>query len=183
MKFNALYNLLSSRLKITASRLAKSHNSKNMSIDADDLYQEMSVHLWNNFKDGLPAGINAAYVIKGCQFHVLNYLRKKRFKVKILSLDDLRDEAGHSLKDVLSNPDQSVRRRIDNQLTIDYIRNNGFSPREKEVFSLLLEGNTVREVGVKLGISHVMVVKYKKRLVSKWQKKEQRSVRKERFFT
>jgi DNA-binding CsgD family transcriptional regulator len=45
--------------------------------------------------------------------------------------------------------------------------NNGFSKREKDVFGLLLEGYTVREAGEKLGISHVMVVKLKNRLINK----------------
>jgi len=43
--------------------------------------------------------------------------------------------------------------------------NNGFSKREKDVFGLLLEGYTVREAGGKLGISHVMVVKLKNKII------------------
>ena len=50
------------------------------------------------------------------------------------------------------------------KIIYDYVRNNGFSKREKDVFFLLLEGRTMREVEKCLGISHVMVIKYKKKV-------------------
>ena len=57
--------------------------------DEEDLYQEMCLFLWQNYANGLPMGINEAYVIKACEFHIRNFLRKGRPKTTILSLEDL----------------------------------------------------------------------------------------------
>jgi DNA-binding NarL/FixJ family response regulator len=48
----------------------------------------------------------------------------------------------------------------------------GLTDRERSVLSYLLKGYTVREAAKELGISHVMVVKYKKGIVGKWRKKK-----------
>ena len=48
------------------------------------------------------------------------------------------------------------------------------SEKEKNVFSLLLEGYTVREVGYKLRVSHVRIVKLKQGIVKKCQAKVKR---------
>ena len=45
--------------------------------------------------------------------------------------------------------------------------NNGLTPREKEVFILALEGLTVREIGDRLGVSHVRVVKLRANIKEK----------------
>ena len=85
MDFQTLYKRISPRLKV----VARSRNGHGHCIDEGDLYQEMCIHLWNHFKDGIPPGINDTYIIKGCEFHVLNYLRKEREKGIILSLEDM----------------------------------------------------------------------------------------------
>ena len=152
--------------------MAKSHNGHGFFIDEEDLYQEMCIHLWKKYKDGQPTGINEAYIVKGCEFHILNYLRKERKKVRIVSLEEPINEEGDTLKDILSDGKEPLDKFIDRNLTINDIKNNGFTKREKEVFSLLLSGLTVREAGKELAISHVMVVKVKNRIIKKWQKKE-----------
>lgn len=167
MDFETMFNRISPRLK----KMAKSHNGHNCFADENDLYQEMCVYLWNNFKDGVPDGINDAYIVKGCEFYISNILRKKREKATILSLEEPVDENGGTLKDILADPGRPLDRRIDKNLAINEVENNGFVRREKEVFSLLLKGYTVREIGKRLDISHVMVVKYKKKIIKKWQKK------------
>ena len=158
--------------------MARNHNGHGSSIDEDDLYQEMCIHLWKNYKYGQPVGINEAYIVKGCEFHILNYLRKEREKVRIVSLEEPINEEGGTLKDILSDGKEPLDKFIDKDLTIEDIKNNGFTAREKEVFSLLLKGFTVREAGKELGISHVMVVKVKNRIIKKWQKKEKAKVTK-----
>jgi len=128
--------------------------------------------LWKNYKDGQPAGINEAYIVRGCEFHILNILRKEREKARIASLEEPLDEDGGTLKDILPDTKEPLDKFIDRNLTIEDIKNNGCTKREKEIFSLLLNGLTVREAGKELGISHVMVVKVKNRIIKKWQKKE-----------
>ncbi len=164
--FEILLKKISSRLNI----IARKHNGHNSFIDEDDIYQEMCIHLWNKFKNGVPNDINDTYIIRGCEFHILNYLRKKREKVAIVRLEKSINEDGDTLKDILAdkNASSDICVDMDKQITISKIKNYGFSKREKEIFSFLLEGYTVREIGNKLGISHVRVVKIKKMLIDKW---------------
>lgn len=178
MDFEALYNRISPRLK----RIARSHNGGGFFIDEDDLYQEMCADLWEKFKEGVPEGMNDFYIARGCEFHILNYLRKKRNKSQLISLQEPINEKGDTLEDVLPSGEERIHRYLDRKITISDIKNNGFTKREKEVFSLLLEGYTVREAGSRLGISHVMVVKLKKNLIRKWQK-ENNSYQKRQMFT
>ena len=161
MEFEALYKRVSPRLK----RIASFYGKRGCSFDRDDLYQEMTGHLWNKFKDGVPAGLNDTYIIKGCEFHILNYMRKEKEKIRRVSLEEPLNESGDTLRETLQGNLMPLDVLVDRKMLVDYIMNNGFSKREKDVFALLLEGHTVREVGEKLGISHVMVVKLKNKII------------------
>lgn len=163
MEFEELYKRVSPRLK----RIARFYNNRGYSFDGDDLYQEMTSYLWGKFKDGVPEGINDAYIIKGCEFSILNYMRKEKEKIRRVSLEEPINEKGGTLRESLPSNVESLERSVDKKMLVDYIMNNGFSKREKDVFGLLLQGYTVREAGAKLGISHVMVVKLKNRLLDK----------------
>ena len=163
MGFGELYDRVSPRLK----RIAGFYNGRGYTFDKDDLFQEMSGYLWGTYKEKIPEGINDAYIIKGCEFHILNYMRKEREKVYKVSMEEPLNESGNTLRETLSDGAESIDKTVDKKMLIDYIMNNGFSKREKEIFGILLEGYTVRETGKKLGISHVMVVKLKNRLISK----------------
>lgn len=167
MDFETLLKKISPILK----RIAKSHNGHGFFIDEEDLYQEMCIHLWSNFGDGTPGGVNTSYIVKSCEFYILNYLRKVREKARIVSLEEPINEDGDTLKDILPDRKEPLDKFIDRDLTIKDIRNNRLSRREREVFSLLLKGLTVREAGKELGVSHVMVVKVKNRIIKKWQRK------------
>lgn len=141
----------------------------------DDLYQEMCLYLWQHYGGGLPIGINEAYAIKGCEFHIQNFLRKGRPKATISSLDELIHPGGLTLADILEDKKADFRSRIDGQVTIDEIASIGLSDKEKIVFSYLLKGYTVREIAKEMEISHVMVVKHKKNIIKKWHKKNSRT--------
>lgn len=167
MEFEELYKRVSPRLK----RIAGFYNGRSYSFDRDDLYQEMANHLWNHFKEGVPEGLNDSYIIKGCEFHILNYMRKEKEKVYKVSMEAPINENGDTLRETLSDGAESLDSRVDKKMLVDHIMNNGFSDREKEIFKLLLEGYTVREAGEKIGISHVMVVKLKNRLVNNMRQK------------
>jgi len=163
MEFEALYKRVSPRLK----RIACFYGRRGYSFDRDDLYQEMTSHLWDKFKLGVPEGLNDTYIIKGCEFHILNYMRKEREKVYKISMEEPLNENGDTLRETLSDGAERLDRTVDKKMIVEYIMNNGFSKREKDVFGLLLNGYTVREAGERLGISHVMVVKLKNRLINK----------------
>lgn len=163
MKFEILYERINPRLR----KIASFYGRRGYSFDKDDLYQEMASHLWNNFKEGVPEGMNDSYVIKGCEFHILNYMRKEKDKVYKISMEEPLNERGDTLRETLAGGSESLDKTVDRKMLVDHIMNNGFSKREKDVFGLLLEGYTVRETGEKLGISHVMVVKLKNKLINK----------------
>jgi len=165
--FQELFSIISPRLR----KIAGKYNGYSLYLDACDLYQEMCFYLWEHFGESVPPHLNENYIVKGCEFYLLNYLRMKREKVNTLSLEKSLNEDGNTLKDILPDGKESMDRYLDRKLTIETIRNNGFTKREKEVFSLILEGYTTRESGRKLGISHVMVIKLRKRLVDRWRKK------------
>lgn len=167
MEFTELYKRISPKLKAIAYNYA---SRCGMAIDKDDLYQEMSEYLWDKFKDGVPAGLNDSYIVKGCQFYLLNYIRTHRENVFKLSLDEPINDSQDTLKDILPDAQETVPEYVNRKVFIDYVMNNGFTRREKDVFSLLIKGYTTREAGDELGISHVMVTKLKNRLFGKLHK-------------
>ncbi len=174
MDFATLFKKISPILK----KMARSHNGHGFFIDENDLYQEMCIHIWESFKNGVPEGINTSYIIKGCEFYISNYLRKAREKARIMSLEKPINEQGDILQDILSDTKKPLDELVDRNLVVEDIENNGFTVREKKVFSLLLKGFTLRETGTKLGISHVMVIKVKNRIIDKWHEKEKTEVTK-----
>lgn len=139
--------------------------------DEGDLYQEMCLHLWQHYRYGLPIGINESYVIKGCEFHIQNFLRKGRPKVVFSSIDELIAPDGPTLGEILEDKKYDFALNMENRLTIDEIKGLGLTDKEKEVLSYLLKGCTVREAAGRMGISHVMVLKHKKAIIKKWRKK------------
>jgi RNA polymerase sigma factor (sigma-70 family) len=139
--------------------------------DVDDLYQEMCLYLWQRYGQGLPIGINESYVIKGCEFHLQNFLRKGRPKVTFSSLDELVTSSGETLGELLEDKKETFSLRIGDKLTIEEIKNIDLTEREKSTLSYLLKGYTIREIAQELGVSHVMVLKYKKGILKKWRKK------------
>ncbi len=163
MNFYELYEKINPRLKKVALR----HNRYNLFIDENDLYQEMCVHLWNKYGEGMPAGVNEAYIVRGCEFHILNYIRVHRNKVSLVSIEQPINENGDTIKEILPDHGEPLNEIADRDIKIEEIKGNGFSKKEKEVFALLLEGRTAREVGREMRISHVMVLKHKKNLIKK----------------
>jgi RNA polymerase sigma factor (sigma-70 family) len=137
----------------------------------EDLYQEMCLYLWQRYQHGLPIGINESYVIKGCEFHIQNFLRKGRPKVMLSSLDEVITAGGLTLGDILEDKKEASVFSMESRLTVDEIKGMSLTDRERSVLSYLLKGYTVREIAKVLKISHVMVVKHKKNIIKKWRKK------------
>ncbi len=77
-----------------------------------------------------------------------------------MSLDNFIDEDGNLFLDVLSNNRLENFDKEENEI----LQDDNLTEREKEVLAFLLEGLTLREIGEKIGVSHVMVVKIKKTL-------------------
>lgn len=160
MHFAELLNRISPKLKKITYKL----NGHFSFFNDEDLYQEALIHLWLKFKEGKLEDKTDSYILQGCYFHLKNYIRKNYDKANPISLNNSVNEEGEAfnLDDILSLEDpQSSFELIHCKMLIEKINNNRLTRREKEVFCLALEGLTTREIGARLGISHVSVVKLK----------------------
>jgi DNA-directed RNA polymerase specialized sigma subunit len=91
-------------------------------------------------------------------------------KAKMVSLYKLIDEDDCTLEDVITIKGRTAMDAAEERIIVDDATLNGLTDREKEVLTLSMEGSTVREIGEKLGISHVMVVKLRGKLKEKYAK-------------
>lgn len=164
------FRILLEKITPTLKKIARRHLLLGF-YSEEDLYQEMCLYLWQNYQYGLPIGINEAYVIKGCEFHIQNFLRKGRPKVSTSSLDALISPGGLTLADILQDKKEDFAKSLENKLTVDEIKELGLTTKERSVLSCLLKGQTVREAAKELEISHVMVLKYKKSIIKKWKER------------
>jgi len=169
MSFQELHQKLSPTIKRIAWRL----NGRYRSFNHDDLYQEASIHLWNNFLKGSLSDKTDSYILQGCYFHLKNYIRKINERPGLVSLDaPLNTDEEATLDDVLGAlmacPD--CRTDLHNKFLVQSIRNNGFSPKEKKLMDYCSQGLTTRDIGKRMGVSHVSVVKLMQKIRIKAQK-------------
>ena len=108
-----------------------------------------------------------SYILQGCYFHLKNYLRTTLDKTKLTSLNSLIDAQDTTLEETLASKEGKERDDLDAALLEDSVALKGLSKREKKVLQLSMDGLTTREIGEKLGISHVMVVKIKAHIKEK----------------
>jgi RNA polymerase sigma factor (sigma-70 family) len=164
MGFEALVKKISPKLKGITYRL----NGHFTFMSHDDLYQEALLHLWVDFQQGRLTDKTDSYILQGCFFHLKNYIRTVQDKVHVTSMDILSEESGTDLADTLPAEDPALfLETLDNRILAEIIRGNGLTPREEQLISLFCEGLTIRQIGERLGISHVAVVKFRDRIRKK----------------
>ena len=165
--FEKLVRKLSPALKGIIFKTGRHHQF----FDSDDLYQEALIHLWCKYTSGGLEDKTDSYILQGCYFHLKNYIRKNNKKVKLVSFehrDYFQDEDESPIEEPMGlRSGESVFDNVYCKMLIEQINNNGLTVREKEVFNLALEGLTAREIGARLGISHVRVVKLRKTIAGK----------------
>ncbi len=169
MHFEELINRISPKLKGITHKL----NGRFTFFNEDDLYQEALVRLWIDYKDGRLVDKNDSYILQGSYYYLKNYIRKNYDKANLISLENSTNAEGEvfDLDNILSlESPESYFEVIHCRMLIEQINNNGLTKREKEVFCLALEGLTTREIGSRLGISHVRVVKLKGKIKDKCKK-------------
>ncbi|MFA4888911.1 MAG: sigma-70 family RNA polymerase sigma factor [Candidatus Omnitrophota bacterium] len=164
------FEVLLKRLSPVIKRISYKVRRRSANCSPEDLYQEALLRLWSEFQAGRLADKTDSYILQGCYFHLKNYIRKYALAINLVSLNNLENQDGQEINlDQVLHLDHSLplREKLHCSMLIDQINNNGLLPREKEVFRLLLEGRTIREIGLSLGISHVMVIKIKKSMLKK----------------
>jgi len=165
------YDLLLKKIAPSLKRIAYKLSRKSPFCAYDDLYQEALIRLWENFSFGKLTDKTDSYILQGCYFHLKNYIRKNSNKAHIVSIDcGISDEDGyHGLPEAVLDL-RSADSLVDDthcRMLIEQINNNGLTMQEKKVFNFALEGLTVREIGSRMGISHVRVVKLRHTIAAK----------------
>jgi len=154
---------LTKRLSPTIKRIAYRLKSSCTFFNADDLYQEAQVYLWKGYSAGKLSDKTDSYILQGCYFHMRNYIRMQKTSRKTVSLNEvLSPEFNLKVSDRLESEEDGYAeylRGLDNRLVADTIQNNGLTEREKQIVRFYADGLTTREIGSRLGISHVRVVK------------------------
>jgi RNA polymerase sigma factor (sigma-70 family) len=171
---NETFEGLIKRISPTLKRITYRLNGYYTFFNDEDLFQEALIHLWGDFQEGKLQDKTDSYILQGCHFHLKNYLRKARPKIRSISLDLLVDaEDGRNFEETFSLQIEDQHSNIDylhNKLLAETLHNNGFTGREKDILSFWAEGLTTRAMGAKLGISHVRVIKLMRRIKDKCKK-------------
>jgi RNA polymerase sigma factor (sigma-70 family) len=169
MDFELFLKDLTPTLKAIAFKLNRGFSS----MDEQDLFQEAVVFLWQGFNEGAFRDKTRSYILQGCYFHLQNHIRSSKDRFSRLCLDDNDGESGRLLEEKISLSDSSHEdflEQLDTRLLADVICNNGLTDREKELLPLFAQGLTTRQIGARVGLSHVRVVKMKKAIGDKCRK-------------
>lgn len=158
--FEELLQRITPKLKGITHRL----NGHFTFFNDDDLYQEAIIHLWIDYKLGKLNDKTDSYILQGCFFHLKNYIRTSADRAKMTSIEAPIDGDSTPLEDRILFEDHSIENNVDESMIGESIKNISLTPRERSIIDLLLQGLTLREVGLRLGISHVMVLKIRKRI-------------------
>ena len=163
------FESLIGKLSPTLKRITCKLNGHFTFMDDQDLFQEALIHLWTDFQRGLLDDKTDSYILQGCYFHLKNYIRKSQDSVIMLSLNSIMEEDGSHLEELLIADNLASHDRVETLLEIEAM-GSGISQRERDVLFFCLEGMTMREIGKRMGISHVSVVKIRNKIRERYQK-------------
>ena len=164
------FEMLVRKLSPTLKRIAGKLGGNFPVVDDQDLFQEALIHLWSHFRLGELDDKTDSYILQGCYFHLRNYIRKTRDSAVLLSLSNIPDEDGAPFEETLVAENVASYDEVEGSLQIEAMAESGITQREKDVLSFSLEGLTTREIGKKLGISHVSVVKIRNKIKEKYER-------------
>jgi RNA polymerase sigma factor (sigma-70 family) len=164
------FEVLVKRISPTLKRITRRLNGHHSFFDDEDLYQEALGHLWNAHTRGVLTDKTDSYILQGCYFHLKNYLRKTQDGVPIISLNTTFSEDGMALEELLAAEGDDALDYLESKLQVETLGDRYLTEREKQVLELFLEGMSTREIGRRVGVSHVMVLKIRNKIKEKYLK-------------
>jgi len=166
MEFEKLIKRLTPKLRGIVYKL----NHRFTFFNDDDLFQEALIHLWQEVRAGKLTDKTDSYVLQGCYFYLQNHIRTVKDKFSSFSLDlcfSGEDDNPAEFLALKGEKSDNYFEYLNKKLIIEVIRNNGLTPREKELLLFFAEGLTVREIGKRVGVSHVWVLKMRDEIRTK----------------
>lgn len=163
------FEALVGKLSPTLRRITRKLNGHFTFMD-DQTFQEALIHLWCDFQSGSLDDKTDSYILQGCYFHLKNYIRKSQDPATLLSLNSMMEEDGPHLEEMLVADGRPSCEQVETRLEVEAMTGAGTSQRERDVLFFCLEGLTTREIGKKLGISHVSVVKIRNKIRERYEK-------------
>jgi DNA-binding CsgD family transcriptional regulator len=85
-----------------------------------------------------------------------------------LSINTGVGEDGAKLEDILTVDGITAFDYLESKIDVEAREDKYLTDREKTILSFIMEGMSMREVGAKLGISHVMVLKIRNKIKEKY---------------
>jgi len=168
------FELLIKRLSPKLKGIAYKAHWTGQFFNHEDLYQEALVHLWRDYNAGILSDKTDSYILQGCYFYLKNYVRGAFDKTRAVSLDEPASSDGESRMDSLcASGNESARDfidQLDSKMTAEAIRNNGLTDKEKLLLPLFSEGLTTRQIGSRIGMTHVGVIKMRRVIAGKCRK-------------
>jgi RNA polymerase sigma factor (sigma-70 family) len=156
------------RINPTLKRITKKLNGHFTFFNDEDLYQEALANLWVRYNEGVLHDKTDSYILQGCYYYLRNHLRKVHEDAVFVSLDSPMNEEGLKLEDILSLKDQPSFDELESNIDIEDAADRWLTERERQILVYLLEGMSMREIGIKFSISHVMVLKIRNRIREKY---------------
>jgi RNA polymerase sigma factor (sigma-70 family) len=158
------FETLMTRLTPTLRRISHRLNGHFTFFNDDDLCQEALVHLWVMFRENRLSDKTDSYILQGCYYHLKNHIRTSMDKVRPASLEEPIDDDGTMLEEIVASSDPSQAEQLSDKTLYEEALKSGLTEREINILDMCRDGLTTREIGDKLGISHVAVVKIQKRI-------------------
>lgn len=167
MTFEELIERISPKLKGIVYKI----HTPAYSFSKEDLYQEAILQLWVDHNEGKLSDKTDSYVLQSCYFYLKNYMRTHQDKTTLMSVNTPINEEGTQLQEILSLKEEILddeEHNIDNLM--EKVFKNRLSRKEKEIAFFYLQGWTTREIGQRLGVSHVSIVKLEEKIREKCKK-------------
>ncbi|MDD4202687.1 MAG: sigma-70 family RNA polymerase sigma factor [Candidatus Omnitrophica bacterium] len=174
MSYSELIKCLEPKLKAIAKKVSRKYTY----LDKDDFYQEAVIYLWKMWESNEINDNTQSYLLQGCYYFLKNYIRtvSKAIDNNRISINSHYDYGEENMFDHISRSYSADSDAVEIFLLCDSV-DSVFTDREKDIFYCKLEGYTTREIGIRIGVSHVMVSKIENNMRMKCS-----GIRKEIFY-